>query len=106
MLVDRVPAKPHRSCDLVDRLASLGADGPHRLDPWRVAQPQGQSAAGQSPWANARLQHRSELSSLGGDVCGASGSGTASANAVTFVVAVLMTGRSQPAAFKPSLQDP
>jgi len=37
-----------------------------------VAQPQGQSAASQSPKPNAHLQHRSELSALGWDVCGAS----------------------------------
>ena len=51
---------------------SLGADESHRLDPRRVAQPQGQSNAGQSPGPDSRLQHRSELSALSGDVCSAS----------------------------------
>ena len=50
----------------------FGSDGPDPLYPARVAQPQGQSAASQPPKPDAHLQHRSELPSLGGDVCGAS----------------------------------
>ncbi len=63
-----------RGSRVPDRFGALclRTDGRDRLDPWRMAQPQGQFASGQSSEPNARLQHRSELPPLGGDVCGAS----------------------------------
>lgn len=42
------------------------------MDPCRMAQPQGQSAAGKPPWPDARLQHLSESSALGEDIRSAS----------------------------------
>ena len=64
-----------RGCRVHNRLQAFGfgSDGPDPLYPRRIAQSQGQSAASQPPKPDAHLQHRSELSSSGRDVCGSSG---------------------------------
>jgi len=74
-----------RRSGVLDHLRTVGTrpHGPHRMDSRRVAQPQGQSAARQSPKPDARLQHRSELSALGGDVCGSSGEAISTFGRVT-----------------------
>ena len=58
-----------------DHLRAIGSwpDARHWLAPQRMAQPQGQPAAGKRPWPDTCIQHRSELCALSGDVCGTPG---------------------------------
>jgi hypothetical protein len=60
-------------CLTVSEFPSSRAHGPHRMDPRRMAQPQGQHTAGQLPQPDPCVQHRTKSTPRGQDVCGASG---------------------------------